>query len=215
MLIDRDISWRAHIGKILVRIRQTIGIIGRARGFMKGAQLLLLYNTMVLPHLQYCLLNWGNFKGDSNSKLKICLLSLQKSLVRIIAASTSRISHTDPLFAKLAILKIEDLYTQSVRMFSYKLSRNLIPSGVAMLFNRVNHTHRTRGAISNLCVGRFSDKSMRTIAPKCWNSLPSALKESPSIASFREGSKRGLLAPYGTFVCGVHGCRSCFGSAGR
>ena len=180
-----------------------------------GAQLLLLYNTMVLPHLQYCLLNWGNFKGDSNGKLRMSLLSLQKSLVRIIAASTSRISHTDPLFAKLAILKIEDLYTQSVRMFSYKLSRNLIPSGVALLFNRVNHAHRTRGAISNLCVGRFSDKSMRTIAPKCWNSLPSALKESPSIASFREGSKRSLLAPYGLFVCGVHGCRSCFGSTGR
>ena len=99
---------------------------------MNGAQLLLLYNTMVLPHLQYCLLNWGNFKGDSNGKLRMSLLSLQKSLVRIIAASTSRISHTDPLFAKLAILKIEDLYTQSVRMFSYKLTRNLLPSEVAI-----------------------------------------------------------------------------------
>ena len=170
---------------------------------------------MVLPHLQYCLLNWGNFRGDSNSKLGVGLLSLQKSLVRIIEASTNRISHTDPLFAKLAILKIDDLYTQSVRMFSYKLSRNLIPSGLSSLFNKVNHTHGTRGASSNLCVGRFSDRSIRTIAPKCWNSLSSALKKSPSIASFREGSKRGLLAPYALFVCNVRGCPSCMGSAGR
>ena len=55
VLIDKHISWRAHIGRVLTRVRQTMGLIGRARGFMKGAQLLLLYNTMVLPHLQYCL----------------------------------------------------------------------------------------------------------------------------------------------------------------
>ena len=45
VLIDRDISWRGQIGKVVTRIRQTMGIIGRARGFMNGAQLLLLYYT--------------------------------------------------------------------------------------------------------------------------------------------------------------------------
>ena len=79
VLIDKDISWRGHIGKVLTRVRQTMGIIGRARGFMNGPQLLLLYNTMVLPHLQYCLLNWGNFKRDGNSGLRGGLVSLQKS----------------------------------------------------------------------------------------------------------------------------------------
>ena len=57
-------------------IKQTMGIIGRARGFMDRAQLLLLYNTMVLPHLQYCLQNWGNFKGDGNLGLRDGLMSL-------------------------------------------------------------------------------------------------------------------------------------------
>ena len=82
-----------HVMSSVTKIRQTMGIIGRARGFMNGAQLLLLYNTMVLPHLQYCLLNWGNFKGDGNMGLRGGLVSLQKSLVRIIAASTNPISH--------------------------------------------------------------------------------------------------------------------------
>merc|ERR1711911_294611 len=68
--IDKDISWRVHIGKIITKISQTVGIIGRARSFMDGAQLSLLYNTMVLPHLQYCLINWGNFEGDRNLGLR-------------------------------------------------------------------------------------------------------------------------------------------------
>ena len=54
--IDKNISWRGHIGKIKTKISQTVGIIGRARSFMQGPQLLDLYNTMVLPHLQYCLM---------------------------------------------------------------------------------------------------------------------------------------------------------------
>ena len=44
--IDRNVSWRAHIGRLITRISQTVGIIGRARGFMDGPQLMLLYNAI-------------------------------------------------------------------------------------------------------------------------------------------------------------------------
>ena len=149
------------------------------------------------------------FRGDGNSGLRAGIVSLQKSLLRIIAASNNPISHTDPLFAKLAILKMDDLFAQRIRIFSYKLSRNLLPIGVSSLFDRISHNHRTRGASSNLYVARSDGKSIRSIAPKHWNSLPSDLRNSPSISSFRDGSKRGLLAPYSAFVCSVAGCPSC------
>ena len=206
VLIDID---KIDIEKMSSKIRQTVGIIGRARGFMNGAQLLLLYNTMVLPHLQYCLLNWGNFKGDGNLGLSGGILSLQKSLVRIVATSNNPVSHTDPLFAKFAVLKIDDLFEQRKRIFSLRLSRGMLPSGVASLFERASHSYNTRGARSNLYVGSSDARSMLYIVPKCWNSLPSALKASPSINSFRDMSKRGLLAPYSRFVCCVGGCLSC------
>ena len=81
---------------------------------------------MVLPHLQYCLLNWGNFGGDGNVKFRNEILTLQKSLVRIITGNKP-LSHADPLFAKLGILKIDDLFKQRVRMISFKLSKNMLP----------------------------------------------------------------------------------------
>ena len=142
-------------------------------------------------------------------KLRNGLLSLQKSLVRIITGSRYSISHTDPLFAKLAILKIDDLYTQRLRMFTYKLSRNLLPSGVSSLFGKALHNYKTRGATSNFYIGRSDSRSIKSIAPKCWNPLPSSLKSSPSVGSFRDRSKRSLLAPYSAFSCDVAGCRSC------
>ena len=179
---------------------------------MNGPKLLLLYNTMVLPYLQYCLLNWGNFEGDSNKGLRGELWTLQKSLVRIVGESNNPISHTTPLFAKLGILKLDDLYTQRVRIFSFKKSRGLLPSGIAALFDRVSHTHNTRGARSNMFVTRSDPRSIKCIAPKYWNPLPEGphgLKSSPSVASFKDHSKSGLLALYGGFVCPVrHGCLS-------
>ena len=130
--IDKNLSWREHIAKVIRRVRQTVGIIGRARSFMNETQLLLLYNTMVLPHLQYCLLIWGNFAGDSNLKLRDEITRLQKSLVRIISNS-GRISHADPLFARLSILKVGDLYRQALRVFSFKAFSDKLPGGVSCL----------------------------------------------------------------------------------
>ena len=211
--IDKNVSWRVHIGKIRTKISQTVGIIGRARRFMDGPQLLDLYNTMVLPHLQYCLINWGNFKGDRNLGLRDGLLSLQKTFVRIITGS-HRISHADPLFAKLGVLKIDDLYSQRVRIFSYQLSKGHLPGGIASLFDRVGHSYGTRGAGSNIYVSRSPGSSIVSIAPKYWNILPRNLKESPSLASFKESSKRGFLLGYSEFICRIPGCSSCVFAGG-
>ena len=98
---------------------------------------------MVLPHLQYCLINWGNFEGDRNLGLRDRLLTLQKCLVRIICGAP-RLSHSDPLFARLSTLKVDDLFAQSVRIFSYKMSRGLLPGGVAGYISKISHGYSTR-----------------------------------------------------------------------
>ena len=186
---------------------------------MNGAQLLLLYNTMVLPYLQYCLINWGNFEGDKNKGLRDGLLALQKTFVRIITGS-HRLSHADPLFAKLGILKVTDLYSHSVRIFSFKLHKKMLPSGVSFIFKEKDHTHNTRGASSSPYVIHSDNRSLKSIAPRVWIQLDQLdrklkpdqkLKTSPSIASFKERSKRDLLGSYG--VCRVRGCLSCAVSA--
>ena len=208
MYLDRNISWRRHISNVITKISQTIGIIGRARKFMDSAQLLLLYNTMVLPHLQYCLINWGNFKEDRNLKLRDRILRLQKCFLRVIYGA-HRLSHADPLFARACTLKIDDLFEQSVRCFSYKHTNNMLPATMASLVNRINHTHNTRGSQSNLVVRTSDHKSLRYIVPKHWNSLPTTLKQTPTISSFKQNSKKHLLASYSAFVCTARNCHSC------
>ena len=154
------------------------------------------------------MINWGNFKGDRNLGLGDKLLALQKRLVRIICGA-HRISHADPLFSELGALKVGDLYTQSVRLFAFKAAKGMLPGGVASMINRVSHRYNTRGARSNFFVVESDCRSLKSIAPKVWNSLPEPMKDLASIVSFKEVSKRGLLAPYSSFLCDVSGCPSC------
>ena len=206
--LDENISWRKHINNLITKISQMIGIIGRARRFMDTPQLILLYNTMVLPHLQYCLINWGNFKDDRNMKYRDRILRLQKCFLRIIY-SENRLAHADPLFARMGTLKIDDLYKQSVRCFSFKLTKNMLPSRMSSLARRIDHNHCTRGSQTNLTIHSSNHRSLRFIGPNHWNSLPSTLKKLPSISSFKTNSKKDLLAPYSTFVCTIKNCKSC------
>ena len=180
-----------------------IGQIGVGIGLIE-----LGIGLIELPHLQYCLINWGNCKGDRNIGLRDRILTLQKSLVRIICGA-GRISHADPLFAELATLKVDDLFAQSVRIFSYKLSKGMLPGSMASMLSKADHNYSTRGARSNFFVSHSDTRSIRSIAPRYWNSLSSPLKESVSIATFKEKSKLDLLMPYNDFTCNVQNCRSC------
>jgi hypothetical protein len=86
-------------------------VLGRAGADLSEHLLISLYNSMVLPHLQYCLMVWGNFEADRNKAQGETLLKLQKRFVGLISGKSGRY-HVDPLtlFAKYGILKVGDLY---------------------------------------------------------------------------------------------------------
>ena len=74
--VDRGLSWVDHIQGVTVKVCQLLGIMGRASGVLNGGFLFSLYNGMVLPHLQYCLMVWGDFKAGLNKTRGEALLIL-------------------------------------------------------------------------------------------------------------------------------------------
>ena len=57
--VDEGLRWRDHIGRVIRKARQLLGVLGRAGSVLEGRLLASLYNGLVLPHLQYCLMVWG------------------------------------------------------------------------------------------------------------------------------------------------------------
>jgi hypothetical protein len=97
--VDAGLNWRGHIGQVGAKVRQLLGVLGRIGADFDEHLLLSLYNSMVLPHLQYCLMVWGNFEAGRNGACEETLLKLQKRFVGLIAGKRG-CYHADPLFAR-------------------------------------------------------------------------------------------------------------------
>ena len=74
--------------------------------------------SLILPHLQYCILSWG-FKSDR-------IFKLQKSAARIITCSKYN-AHTEPLLKTLNLLKIDDIMKTKALKLYYRNKQNELP----------------------------------------------------------------------------------------
>ena len=74
--VDEGLRWTGQIERVKRKVSQLLGVIGRAGSVLGGRQLLTLYNSMVLPHLQYCLIVWGDFQEARNAVAAECLFRL-------------------------------------------------------------------------------------------------------------------------------------------
>ena len=141
-------SWLTDITDPLVmywkaKISKNVGVMHRLKLVLPTNILLTLYNSLILPYLNYAILNWGSSTASQCNKL----LLLQKKAVRIINKTGYR-EHTDPLFAELKVLKFIDLYNLNLGKFMFRYKSGLLPSSFNDLFILCSsvHTYGTRSA---------------------------------------------------------------------
>ena len=97
---------------VLSKISKNVGIMNRLMFCMSGNMLLTLYNSFVLPYLNYSIITCG---GGSTAYCNR-LIIIQKRAVRIISNVGHR-DHAPPLFANLKLLKFNDLYHLNLGTF--------------------------------------------------------------------------------------------------
>ena len=130
--IDENMNWNMHIHKISNKISRNLGCLNRIKRFVPLNTRKLLYNSLILPHLQYGILSWG-VKYNR-------LFKLQKSAMRIISLSKYK-SHTEPIFKRLKILKIPELFNLALLKFQFKLKHSRLPHYFANMFTQSTFTY--------------------------------------------------------------------------
>ena len=116
--LSNDLNWDKHKCVISLKLTKTIGVLNRLRYEYPEEILLTLYNTLILPHLNYCILLWGANTGNIHK--------LQKKALRIIANSKF-LAHTEPICKSLNLLKVQDIYQLAILKFYFKLINNELP----------------------------------------------------------------------------------------
>ena len=194
--IDSHLTWNNHISNITSHVAKGIGILYRIKHLLPPKSLLMLYNTLILPYITYGNLIWGNC---GISKLNHIFL-LQKKVVRI-CSNSSYMTHTDPLFYRMKILKVNDINTLFTGMFMFKYTKNTLPSVFDnfFLYNRSFHSYPTRNR-DNIHLNNprllLAHKSIRHHGPDIWNAIPTTIKQSAFLKTFKRRLKENLLHEY-------------------
>ena len=120
---------------------RAIGIVVRARKFLNTGALETLYNSFIYPYYTYCNHVWGTACMSTLNPLVL----LQKRIIRIITGS-KRLSHTDPLFKELGLIKLKDVNKFVIGKFMFRWYHDEVPSIFHDYFDHVKnvHNHDTR-----------------------------------------------------------------------
>ena len=127
--INNHLNWSNHVDKTANQISKTIGMLNNLKKPIPSNILRILYNSLILPHLNYGILAWGR----KIKRLEI----IQKRAVRILAASkyNAHTSHTSDMY------KI-----QEIKLY-YKLVHKQLPKYFLNFQCNTNsdlHCHNTR-----------------------------------------------------------------------
>ena len=108
------VNWKKNTEKVSNKCSRIIGILNTLPQRIK----LMLYNSLLLPHINYCLTTWG-YQCHRLQKL-------QKRAIPIITLSKYN-DHTAPLFKKLNFLTIKDILALQELKLYYKFIHTNVP----------------------------------------------------------------------------------------
>ncbi len=114
-----------------------MGILNKLKHFIPIKNKILIYNSLVLSHLNFGILAWG-FQCARLTKL-------QKKIIRILSHSKYN-AHIEPIFREFKLLKLEDILKLQELKLYYKYKNNKLPYYLQNLPfepNTKTHDHAT------------------------------------------------------------------------
>lgn len=182
ILLDENLSFVHHIQAVELKLSRNFGIIKKLKSALPQKTLVLLYNALIKPHLQYCAMIWqSTFKSHLrklNSIHQRCLILIGKNE---------------------EYLSLGSLHQLSCLTFVFKFLAGELPSAFKRLFRPISDQHNlhTRSS-SNLQIPLTptvrSDFAPNVACAKIWNLIPEELRGRSSLASFKKRVKNHLIA---------------------
>ena len=198
LIFDNSLSFEPHINNLARKLSKAVGILSKVKVYLNTSALCSLYYALFHCHIQYGIITWSSTYKTYLKKL----VTLQNKAVKIVGNGIWN-DRATPYYAKLKILKLQDLVKLETAAFVYNYKSGQLPSTFRNYFTALNNIHvKTTRATSlhNFFVPFFKtlklQRSIKYQGPKIWNSLDLEIKNSKSLKAFKSRLKNLLLASY-------------------
>ena len=147
VFIDSELKWSLHIEELCKKIGRMISYLGRLSSFVNESGLKLLYNSVIMPHIDY-----GDVIWHSAAKTHLQMLQkLQNRAGRIILKiKPSEHKSIHEIHYVLNWEMLQKRQTRHMHSLMYKIFHNLAPTYLEekFTFRRTGYALRTENNLS-------------------------------------------------------------------
>lgn len=168
IILDTHLRFEKHVQYIAPKLRKTIFILRKLKGFMSKENLKMIYYALFHSVWQYGSIAWGTSYETTINLLEI----LQKKAIKIILNKKSTYP-TDLLYNEIDVLNLRKTYIQKLLQKIYN-DKNLLTFVNCLHYS----TRQTVKLIAEIPIKskRISQKCITYMAAKIFNELPLSIK---------------------------------------
>ena len=141
--INSYLNWNDQIKGVINQVSKSCGTMYSIRLHVPPKILRQVYLSLIQPYLTYCIPLWG---ANFNCQLMQQLFVLQKKCIRIVSRKTEKINgifqHTKPLFFRLNLLTVSNLFFYFSGCITMRILNQAIPVNIFAKFTVSERSYR-------------------------------------------------------------------------
>ena len=181
--LSEDMSWETQMSEAIKKARKFSGWILRCFISRTPEVLMYLYQSYVLPRVEYGSLLWSPYQKKSIIKLE----AIQRTMTAKIDGMQKYNYHQR--LHKLKLYSLQRRRERFIAIYMYKLSEGIVPNNLQMKFYVTRRLERKcqqpklNASMAHLSTIRLN--FFTSTGPAIYNLLPANLKEARSLDSFK------------------------------
>ena len=192
LFLDRYLSFEDHIENICKKANGILMFLSRNKDLFNNDSRKIVVESLVLSIFSYCAVIWG----AANKNLLQKVQRMQNFAAKIAVGYGRKFDRATPFINKLEWLKIKQQINYDVCVFVYKQYHGQNTRRVIEIETVGENTGRVTRQNCNLVVRRtrtkLAESALSVRGPLLWNSLPSYIRESSTLFSFKKELKKYL-----------------------
>ena len=180
--LDDQFKWETHTNNVCKKLSQNLFLLSKLKHYVNTETRKLFFNAYIKPHVDYASPVWDMCPQTHMQHVN----SLYRRSAKLILPDPSL--STEEKMNTLNMLPLDKQFQYNKCILMYKITSNVAPSYMCTLFE-LSQT-RYENSRSGLKPTRpridLTKTNISFAGATLWNSLPTSIREKPSIASFKK-----------------------------
>jgi hypothetical protein len=186
------LTWNDNIEYTRKKALKGLHMLKRAKQFVPQDILKTVYSAIVLPHLEYCNIVWGNCGSTIANRLQV----IQNRSARIICGVPWD-TPSEEVRNQLNWFPLSNRQTYNCNILSYKILNQMAPSYLNCLFLYNDNNYNLRRSKYNVFIPKpktnYKKRSISYRGAIEWNKLDLNIQVAPTLSIFMKHLKQKSL----------------------